>query len=162
MLDPENAAPRPSDAPHGPADGDLGETGTLVVEDHGFAIVGDWVINDAAFRVYSLLLRFGGSSGNRMPSRGLLARRLHRSVDSIDRALRELVDQHLVRVKHRHAGRKTLSNRYHVRTSPPATEATPAGGRISAASTASSRNRGRKSAAPCTSAAPPAAGLRPN
>jgi hypothetical protein len=79
------------DPPPGDSD-ELGDAGSLVVEDHGFAIVGDWVINaeisDAAFPVYSLLLRFGGTSGNRMPSRGLLARRLHRSVDSIDRALR--------------------------------------------------------------------------
>ena len=89
---------------------------------------------DAAFRVYSLLLRFGGSSGNRTPSRGLLARRLHRSVDSIDRALRELVDHGLVRVEHRIAGRKSLSNRYHVRTSPPATRVPADRGRRSAGS----------------------------
>jgi hypothetical protein len=48
-------------------DGDLGDAGSLVVDDHGFAIVGDWAIDaessDAAFRVYSLLLRFGGTSG---------------------------------------------------------------------------------------------------
>ena len=95
---------------------DLGEDGSLLVEDHTFAIIPDWVINadisDAAFRVYSLLLRFGNTSGCRMPSRGLLARRLHRSTDSIDRALRELVDHTLVRIEHRHNGRKTLSNRY--------------------------------------------------
>jgi hypothetical protein len=54
-----------------------------------------------------------------MPSRGLLARRLHRSVDSIDRALRELADHGIVRVEHRQAGRRTLSIRYHVRTSSP-------------------------------------------
>ena len=90
-----SAPPAVPTAPDSDQD-DLGEDGSLVVEDHTFAIIPDWVINadisDAAFRVYSLLLRFGNTSGCRMPSRGLLALRLHRSVDSIDRALRELVD----------------------------------------------------------------------
>jgi hypothetical protein len=48
-----------------------------------------------------MLLRFGGTSGCRMPSRALLGRRLHRSVDSIDRALRELVSVGIVRIEHR-------------------------------------------------------------
>ena len=73
---------------------DFGDEGTLVVEDQRFAIVPEWVItaevSDAAFRAYTILLRFGGTSGCRMPSRALLARRLHRSVDSVDRALPEL------------------------------------------------------------------------
>ena len=47
------------------------EPGSLLVEDQRFAIVPDWVIgadlSDAAFRVYSLLLRFGNGSGCRMP-----------------------------------------------------------------------------------------------
>jgi hypothetical protein len=107
---------------------DLGYDGSLVVEDTPFAIVPEWVItadlSDAAFRVYSLLLRFGGTSGCRMPSRALLARRLHRSVDSIDRALRELVSADVVRVEHRHDGRQYRSNRYHLRTSPPGDDAT--------------------------------------
>ncbi len=152
----------PATQPHGvePQDADvvavdpesLGEADTLLIEDHGFAIIGDWIINapisDAAFRVYSLLLRFGGSSGQRMPSRGLLARRLHRSTDSIDRALHELVDTAIVRVEHRHNGRRTLSNRYHVRTTDPQGYRQKAGGRTSAA--------------PRTDAAPPAADLRHN
>ncbi len=102
---------------------DLGDDGSLVVEDQTFAIVGEWVItaeiSDAAFRVYSMLLRFGGTSGCRMPSRALLGRRLHRSVDSVDRALRELVSAGIVRIEHRHDGRQFRSNRYHVRTSAP-------------------------------------------
>src|SRR3954453_1454752 len=85
---------------------DLGDEGSLVVEDHRFAILPEWVIaadiSDGAFRVYSMLLRYGNSSGCRMPSRALLAHRLHRSVDSIDRALRELVSAGMVRVQRRH------------------------------------------------------------
>lgn len=104
---------------------ELGAEGSLVVEDHHFAIVAEWVItaqvSDAAFRVYSMLLRFGNTSGRRMPSRALLAARLHRSVDSIDRALRELSAAGIVRVEHRRTGRVNLSNRYHLRTTPPET-----------------------------------------
>jgi hypothetical protein len=64
----------------------------LVVEQR-FAIVPEWVIDaeisDSAFRLYSVLLRYGQSSGARMPSRATLARRLKkRSVDSVDRAMR--------------------------------------------------------------------------
>lgn len=58
-----------------PAD-ELGDEGSsLVVEDLQFAIVPEWVIaadvSDGAFRVYSLLLRHGNTSGCRMPSRAL-------------------------------------------------------------------------------------------
>ena len=122
---PDHATPEPNpttDALHRSSD-ELGTEGSLVVEDHHFAIVPEWVItaqvSDAAFRLYSMLLRFGNTSGRRMPSRALLATRLHRSVDSIDRALRELSSTGIVRVEHRRTGRVNLSNRYHLRTSPP-------------------------------------------
>ena len=122
---PEHATPEPNpttDARDANTD-ELGAEGSLVVEDHHFAIVAEWVItaevSDAAFRVYSMLLRFGNTSGRRMPSRALLATRLHRSVDSIDRALRELSGAGIVRVEHRRTGRVNLSNRYHLRTTPP-------------------------------------------
>src|SRR3954469_3133390 len=67
----------------------------LVLEQH-FAIVPEWVldadISDAALRLYAVLLRYGQTSGNRMPGRRLLAGRLHkRSRDSVDRALKEVV-----------------------------------------------------------------------
>lgn len=135
-----------------PVDDDLGDEGSLVVEDQSFAIVGEWVItaeiSDAAFRVYSMLLRFGGTSGCRMPSRALLGRRLHRSVDSVDRALRELVSAGIVRIEHRHDGRQFRSNRYHVRTSAPVVStASEGGGRKSAATPARPREGGRKVAA---------------
>ena len=166
MLKTRSSAPPVVPAAPDSDQDDLGEDGSLVVEDHTFAIIPDWVINadisDAAFRVYSLLLRFGGTSGCRMPSRGLLARRLHSSTDSIDRALRELVDHALVRIEHRHNGRKTLSNRYHVRTSPPTSASTNGTGRRSAAPPPTNPDRGRTFAAPRKTAAPPAADLRHN
>jgi hypothetical protein len=51
---------------------DLDDTGTLVLEQR-FAIVPEWVIDveisDCAYRLYSVLLRYGQSSGRRMPGR---------------------------------------------------------------------------------------------
>ena len=65
-------APPPHTTPPAP--------GTLVVEEPRFAIVPEWVIDaavsDGAFRLYSLLLRYGNGSGSRMPSRQTLAAHL--------------------------------------------------------------------------------------
>jgi hypothetical protein len=52
-------------------------------------------------------------------SRRLLAVRLHRSVDAVDRAVRELADTGLVRIQHRRDGRRNLTNRYHLTTQEP-------------------------------------------
>jgi len=128
---------------------DFGDEDTLVVEQH-FAIVPEWLIDadisDAAYRLYSVLLRYGQSSGSRMPSRALLARRLRRSVDSVDRALKELVAIGAVVVERRRQGKEFLSNRYHLRTAQPGTAASPGGGRRSAA-TPPHQGGGRTSAA---------------
>ena len=120
--------------------------GTLVVEEPRFAIVPEWVIDasvsDGSFRLYSLLLRYGNGSGSRMPSRQTLARRLRRSVDAIDRAMRQLTEAGIVRVEHRRSGEQFLSNRYHVRTTAPAGVATTGGGdRTSAATLEPPQNR---------------------
>ncbi len=95
----------------------------LVVEER-FAIVPEWLLDadvgDCAIRLYAVLLRYGNSSGARMPGRATLARRLRkRSTDTVDRAMRELVAVGAVRVEHRYAGRQRLTNRYHVQTSRP-------------------------------------------
>src|SRR3954454_3865714 len=95
----------------------------LVLEQH-FAIVPEWVldadISDAALRLYAVLLRYGQTSGNRMPGRRLLASRLHKlSTDSVDRALKELVGIGAVVVQHRRHGPVNLTNRYVVRSTPP-------------------------------------------
>src|SRR3954454_15487926 len=104
------------------ADGDDNED-VLVLEQH-FAIVPEWVldadISDASLRLYAVLLRYGQTSGNRMPGRRLLASRLHkRSRDSVDRALKELVGISAVVVQHRRQGPVNLTNRYVVRSTPP-------------------------------------------
>ena len=102
---------------------------TLVVEPQRFAIVPEWVldldVSDAALRLYALLLRYGGTSGTRMPSRRLLAERMRRSVDSVDRAMRDLATAGLVRVERRRRGRENLTNRYHVRTTNPTEQPRP-------------------------------------
>jgi hypothetical protein len=122
------------------------------VEEPRFAIVPEWVIDaavsDSAFRLHSLLLRYGNGSGSRMPSRQTLARRLRRSVDAIDRAMRQLTEAGIVRVEHRRNGEQFLSNRYHVRTSPPAgVAAADGGGRSSAATPETPTTGSRKNAA---------------
>src|SRR5215218_3144002 len=102
---------------------EVGDEGVLVLEQH-FAIVPEWVldadISDAALRLYAVLLRYGQTSGHRMPGRRLLASRLHkRSRDSVDRALKELVGVGAVLVQHRRQGPVNLTNRYVVRSTPP-------------------------------------------
>ena len=137
-----------------PPEADDNNAGTLFVEEPRFAIVPEWVIDaavsDGAFRLYSLLLRYGNGSGCRMPSRQTLARRLRRSVDAVDRAMRQLTEAGIVRVEHRRSGKQFLSNRYHVRTTGPAHATADGSGRIFAATP------GR------TSAARVAADVRPN
>jgi len=156
---------------------------SLVIEEPRFALVPEWVIDapvpDSSFRLYCLLLRYGGTSGQRMPSRTTLARRLRRSVDAVDRAMKELVAAGVVRVEHRRDGQRYLSNRYHVRTSSPfpleaaaasagsrRTAATPLpqeGGRSSAATSASPAGGRSDAATPGRgSAAGVAADVRPD
>jgi hypothetical protein len=127
----------------------------LVVEDR-FAIVPEWLldadISDAAVRLYAVLLRYGQSSGSRMPSRATLARRLRkRSTDSVDRAMKELVGIGAVRIEHRYAGAQRLTNAYHVRTSRPPRNDPPGppdtGSRKSAATPTPAAGGGRTDAA---------------
>jgi hypothetical protein len=168
---------------------ELDEGAGLALEQH-FAIVPEWVldadISDAALRLYAVLLRYGQTSGQRMPSRAVLAARLRkRSKDSVDRALKELVRVGAVVVERRRDGNLNLTNRYIVRSTPPhrrpepteapdakgrtdtavgGVEATTAkGGRNSAATSATERGGRKRAATPGRrSAARVAADLRPN
>ena len=110
---------------------DLGfdDEGTLVLEQR-FAIVPEWridaPISDCAFRLSAVLLRYGQTSGQRMPGRAVLAKRLHKSSkDTVDRALKELVGIGAVVVERWRTGRRNLTNRYHLRSTPSGDE-TPA------------------------------------
>jgi hypothetical protein len=102
------------------------DTPVLDVEDR-FSIAPEWVldaaISDAAVRLCAVLLRFGQTSGARMPARSTLARRMHKkSTDAVDRAMRELVECGAVVVQHRFDGGQRLTNKYLVRTSRPRPE----------------------------------------
>ena len=114
----------------------LGERPDLLVDDH-FAVVPEWVldseISDCALRLYAVLLRYGQTSGARMPSRATLARRLRKgSTDTVDRAMKELVTLGAVVVERRRRAGLNETNRYHLRTHQCAT----AGGRKDAATVA--------------------------
>jgi len=100
--------------------GEVGERGALVVDEH-FAPVPEWVldspISDCALRLYAVLLRYGQTSGARMPSRKTLARRLRKaSTDTVDRAMKELVAVGAVEVQRRRLDGVNQTNRYHLRT----------------------------------------------
>ena len=139
----------------------------LVLEDR-FSIVPEWVldadIGDCALRLYAVLLRYGNTTGARMPARTTLAARLHKkSVDTIDRALTELVQLGAVQVEPRWAGRQRLTNRYRIRTSRPGKPGpapggahkpgSTGGGRTNAATPQQPSQPGRKDAAARTYAA---------
>jgi len=96
----------------------------LLVEQR-FAVVPEWMldsaVSDTAFRLYAILARYGNTSGVRMPGRALLARRLHRSVDTVDRALKELTAAGILTIERRSHDGRNLTNRYHLRTLDPTT-----------------------------------------
>jgi len=92
--------------------------------DEYYAPVPEWVldapISDCALRLYAVLLRYGHTSGARIPSRATLAHRLHKtSVDTVDRALRELVTLGAVHIEHRRHDGSNQTNRYHLLTHRP-------------------------------------------
>ncbi len=102
-------------------------------------------IGDCALRLYAVLLRYGNTTGARMPARTTLAARLHKkSVDTIDRALAEPVALGAVQVEPRWAGRQRLTNRYRIRTSRPGNPGPAPGGAHKPGSTGA----GRTNAAP--------------
>ena len=151
-----------SDSPD--QDGEFAGEGSLVVEQR-FAIVPEWVldagVSDVAFRLYVVLLRYGQSSGQRMPGRKLLAARLHkRSTDTVDRALKELVAVGAVVVERRRTGRTNLTNRYHVMTSPPSRPGKPGRGRNASGDCADPGSSSSASDPANSSAAPEPGGRR--
>ena len=87
----------------------------MLTVDGPFAVVPEWVIDaeisDTALRLYCVLVRYGNSSGHRMPSRATLAARLRRSTDTVDRALKELETLAALTVERRRDGTRKLTNR---------------------------------------------------
>jgi hypothetical protein len=92
-----------------------------VASDTGpFAIVPDWVldlpVSDRAIRLYALLGRYADDTGAAYPGRRTLASRLRASVDSVDRAVRELEEHEALAVERRAAEEgDSDTNRYVLR-----------------------------------------------
>jgi len=125
-----------------------------VLEDR-FSMVPEWLldadIGDCAVRLYAVLLRYGNTTGARMPARSTLAARLHKkSVDTVDRALADLVRLGAVQVENRWTGGQRLTNRYRIRTSRPGGHRP---GPVTAIATAPCEGGGRTDAATPTDAA---------
>lgn len=96
-----------------------------VTSDIAFALVPEWLIDSnvtaQAVRLYAVLSRYADRDGHAFPSRKTLAKRLQvKSLDTVDRALKELTDVHAVTISGRvdEAGDAT-SNLYVVHRTPP-------------------------------------------
>ena len=108
-------------------DGLFEDVGRGVGSDTGpFAIIPEWLladpaVSDRAVRLYALLARYADyEDGSSFPSRRTLADRLGRSVDSIDRAARDLEAAGGLIIEHRQddAGDPTTNRWTVVRTAP--------------------------------------------
>lgn len=105
---------------------DPGQPDRRIDTDTGpFAIIPEWVldlpVSDRAIRLYGILGRYADGNGRSWPSRRTLAERLNRSVDALDRAVKELVEHGALEVQARYdeAGDRT-SNGYLLRRARPA------------------------------------------
>lgn len=95
-----------------------------VLSDTGpWTMLPEWVldadITPAAVRLYAVLGRYSDEKGVCWPSRRALAIRLHVSVDTVDRALKELLALDAVAVEPRYSDDGQTSNRYFVYRSMP-------------------------------------------
>jgi hypothetical protein len=119
----------------------------------------DEAVSDRSIRLFALLTRYADREGRGFPGRRTLAERLRCSVDSIDRALRELVHAGAVRVEERwdvdgDGGR--LTNDYHLlehrEEDPDRTVAAPPGRRDAAAPGRAGAAGPRRAGAACPAA----------
>jgi hypothetical protein len=115
-----------------------------------FAIVPVWVLDaglsSRAVHLYALLADHAGRDGSCFPSRGLLAERMSASVDTVDRAMAELLKAGAVvkRARAKGTGEQT-SNLYTLRSAKPTADAPTLTAQTGAAPV---RHRGRTDAAP--------------
>lgn len=101
---------------------------TLHADDAGIEVTGDQFailpekvlyapISDRAVRLYAILQRHVGLPKGAVPGRKKLAKLCNGcSMSSLDRAIKELVSHHLLRVEHRYRDgtRELTSSRYHL------------------------------------------------
>lgn len=94
-----------------------------VGRDIHFAVVPEWVIDakisDAALRLYVVLGRYVDSHMTCYPSRTTIAKRMGRSVDTVDRAAKELVAVGALEIEARHNGKGRTSNLWTLKSVPP-------------------------------------------
>jgi hypothetical protein len=95
----------------------------LVIEED-FAVVPEWPldaeISDTAVQLCVVLLRYGQTSDACLPPRPTLSQRLpNRSIDPVDRAIKDLSRIGAVNADHRYDGGQRLTNAHHLRTSLP-------------------------------------------
>lgn len=98
-------------------------TDELAAEER-FAPVPEWVLyhpalSDRAVRLYGVLLRHADRDGKAFPSRAYLARRLDCSVDSVDRAMKQLRRADAVNIQHRSCDGGYTASVYTVAVSAP-------------------------------------------
>jgi hypothetical protein len=90
--------------------------GRIVSDVGAFAIVPEWLIDsgvsDRALRTYVVLARYADADGVGFPSRTTLAKRVGKSVDTVDRALAELVDVGAIVVDRRDEQGRQTTNEY--------------------------------------------------
>jgi hypothetical protein len=90
--------------------------GGVVRYDFPFSQIPEWILfhpglSDRAVRLYGVILRFGNSSGRRIPGRARLAKLCREcSVDSVDRAKAELVAVGAIEVERRFVPGASVSN----------------------------------------------------
>ena len=110
-------------------------TDTRVESDNYFAIIPEWILYEVtlsanAIRLYCTLNRFANSSGRAWPSRRTIAALMAVSVETVDRAKKELVDFGAITVTNRtSAAGDPTSNVYTIRTSHPSSPVARGGGK---------------------------------
>lgn len=88
-----------------------------------FAVVPAWLItagvSDRAFRLYALLVRYANPDRRAWPYRSRLAKELRCSTDSVDRAVRELVDLGVLETEQQyHDDGRQIGNLYTIHVRP--------------------------------------------
>lgn len=100
--------------------------------DNYFVQVPDWItdssVSDGAYRLYAVLTTYARQGGSCYASRGTLAKRLGKSDKAVDRYMKELVSERMVKVqRRRHKDNPKLwdSNEYLLITAQPEAQGVP-------------------------------------
>lgn len=120
----------------------MNDTGPQGRADSVFVVLPEWVldaeVSDRAVRLYAVLRRYADSTHlTAWPSRATLAERVRCSLDSVDRAMKELIAVGALSVRQRRGDDGSLtSNLYTLRSLPPLAASVRLGSREAAATLA--------------------------